>query len=207
MLLKVLVYAYSKKIYSSRKIAAAVQENIHFMWLSGGNQPDLRTIIDFRESRMMSVIDEVFGGVLEYLIEEGYVKLEHHFLDGTKIEAKANKHKAVWKKRKEGYEKRVREKIQELLGQIEQTNEAEQAEYGDKDLEEGGKGKTGELDSQKLRERIEKLNQGLREQERPEEEKKAVQQALKELSEDCLPRLEKYEQQTERECKEHCVNG
>jgi transposase len=52
MLLKVLVYAYTQKIYSSRRIARALRENIHFMWLSSGNQPDFRTINDFRGSRM-----------------------------------------------------------------------------------------------------------------------------------------------------------
>ena len=83
MLLKILVYAYSKKIYSSRKIAEAVRENIHFMWLSGGNQPDFRTINDFRGSRMSSVIDQVFAEVLAYLIETGHVKLENYFVDGT----------------------------------------------------------------------------------------------------------------------------
>jgi transposase len=197
MLLKVLVYAYSKKIYSSRKIAAAVRENIPFMWLSGGNQPDFRTINDFRGSRMKTVIDEVFAEVLEYLIETGHVKLENYFVDGTKIEADANQHKVVWAKRKETYQKRVREKIDKLLEQIEQVNAEEQAEYGEKDLEERGGNGSGEMDSQRLKERIAELNQKLREQQLPEPETKEKRQALKELSEDCLPRLEKYEQQTE----------
>ena len=138
MLLKVLVYAYSQKIYSSRKIAKALRENIHFMWLSGGNQPDFRTINDFRGSRVKGVIDEVFADVLEYLIEAGHVKLENYFVDGTKIEADANKHKVVWAKRKDTYQKRAHVQIQELLKQIEQANEEEQAEYGDEDLEERG---------------------------------------------------------------------
>src|SRR5512139_753453 len=59
MLLKVLVYAYTQKIYSSRRIAKALREDIHFMWLSGGQRPDFRTINDFRGSRMKGVIDEV----------------------------------------------------------------------------------------------------------------------------------------------------
>jgi transposase len=57
MLLKVLVYAYCKKIYTSRKIAAALRENNHFMWLSGGNQPDFRTVNDFRGKRMKEVTE------------------------------------------------------------------------------------------------------------------------------------------------------
>ena len=199
MLLKVLVYAYTQKIYSSRKIAKALRENIHFMWISGENRPDFRTINDFRGSRMKGVIDEVFAEVLEYLIEAGKVQLEHYFVDGTKIEADANKHKVVWAKRKDSYQKRVRQQIGELLQQIEAENEAEQAEYGANDLEErgGSEGGGGEIDSEKLRARIEKLNQRLRERGQPKKETQAARKALKKLEADCLPRLEKYEQQTE----------
>jgi transposase len=198
MLLKVLVYAYSQKIYSSRKIAKALRENIHFMWISGEQRPDFRTINDFRGSRMKGVIDEVFAEVLEYLIEAGKVKLETYFVDGTKIEADANKHKVVWAKRKSTYHKRVRAQIDELLKQIEAENEAEQTEYGEKDLEERGGGEGGSaMDSEKLRERIERLNQRLRERQQPKKDTQATRKALKKLAEDCLPRLEKYEQQTE----------
>jgi len=198
MLLKVLVYAYTQRLYSSRKIAKALRENIHFMWLSGENRPDFRTINDFRGSRMKDVIDAVFAEVLEYLIEAGKVKLEAYFVDGTKIEADANKHKVVWAKRKDTYHKRVRVQIDELLKQIEAENEAEQAEYGEADLEErGGSGGGVEIDAEKLRERIEQLNQRLRERGQPKKETQAVRKALKKLEDDCLPRLEKYEQQSE----------
>jgi transposase len=196
MLLKVLVYAYCKQIYSSRKIAEALRENIHFMWLSGGNQPDFRTINDFRGSRMKGLIEEIFAEVLEHLIEGGYVKLEHYFADGTKSEANANKHKVVWAKRKETYDKRVREQIKELLKQIERVNAEEQAEYGEDDLEERGGNNNGEIDAGKLKERIEGLNKRLRQQEKEKKESSKMCKALKRLSKGCLPRLEKYEEQT-----------
>ena len=48
MLLKVLIFAYCQRVYSSRRIAKALRENIHYIWLSGGNQPDFRTINRFR---------------------------------------------------------------------------------------------------------------------------------------------------------------
>jgi len=199
MLLKVLVYAYTQKIYSSRKIAKALRENIHFMWLSGGNRPDFRTINEFRGSRMKGVIDEVFSELLEYLIEAGKLRLEMYFVDGTKIEADANKHKVVWAKRKNIYQKYVRAQIEELLKQIEAEDEAEQAAYGEKDLEERGGSESGggEMDAEKLRARIEKLNQRLCERSQRKEESQAAHKALKKLQEDCLPRLEKYEQQSE----------
>jgi transposase len=196
MLLKVLVYAYCSKIYSSRRIAAALRENIHFMWLSGGNRPDFRTINDFRGQRMKAVIAEVFAEVLQYLVEAGYVQLEHYFVDGTKIAADANQHKVVWAKRTARYQQRVREQIAELLQQIEQVNADEQAEYGDADLEERGPaGGSGEVDATQLKGRIEQLNQRLCERQLPKPERQASEKALKKLATDCLPRLEKYEQQ------------
>jgi hypothetical protein len=90
---------------------------------------------------MKPVIGEVFSTVIEYLVEGGYVKLENYFADGTKIEADGNKYKVVWAKRKDRYQKRVKEQIGELLEQIEAADEVEEAEYGERDLEEmGGNG-------------------------------------------------------------------
>jgi predicted RNA-binding protein with PIN domain len=135
--------------------------------------------------------------VVAYLVEAGYVKLEAYFADGTKIEADANKHKVVWAKRKETYQKRVREQIERLLQEIEAENAAEQAAYGEKDLEERGGPGGGQINAEQLEKKIAEINQKLNEQNRPKEETKAARAALKKLSEDCLPRLAKYEQQTE----------
>lgn len=197
MLLKVLVYGYTERIYSSRRIAKALRENIHFMWISGENCPDFRTVNDFRSSRMKTVIEEVFSAVLEYLVEAGHVKLEHYFLDGTKIEADANKHKVVWAKRRENYHERVQKQIKELLNQIEQTNEDEQAEYGDDDLEEMGENGQDDVNSERLKKTIDELNQKLRNKIQSPNEIRPARKALKKLEGDCLVRLEKYEQQEE----------
>lgn len=95
MMLKVLVYAYTQRIYPSRQIAKALRENLYFMWLSGLNRPDFRTINRFRSTVLRGVMEHVFGGVVRLLIDEGFLKLEHYFLDGTKIEANANRQRAV----------------------------------------------------------------------------------------------------------------
>jgi len=197
MMLKVLVYAYAEKIYSSRRIAKALRENLYFMWISGESTPDFRTINDFRGSRMKRVIDEVFSAELEHLIATGHVKLEHYFLDGTKIEADANKHKVVWAKKRERYHQRVQGQIKDLLKHIEQVNEEEQEEYGDDDLEEmGGNGQMG-VNSEALQKKIDELNQKLRERLRNKKDIQPVRKGLKKLEGDCLVRLKKYEQQAE----------
>jgi transposase len=189
MMLKVLVYAYSQRMYSSRQIAKALRENVNFMWLSGGNRPDFRTINGFRGEKMKGAIEEVFTSVLELLVEEGYVKLENYFVDGTKVEANANRHKVVWAKSRAKYEQRLREKVKELLKEIDAVNEAENEEYGDKDLEEMGGG--GGLTSEKLEKKIAELNQRLKEQ--PEDKKLA--KAVKVMKKDYLPRQRRYEEQ------------
>jgi len=189
MMLKVLVYAYTQRIYSSRQIAKGLRENVNFMWLSGGNRPDFRTINEFRGAKMSGVIEEVFTSVLELLVEEGYVKLENYFVDGSKVEANANRHKVVWAKSRAKYQRRLREKVKELLKEIEAVNEAENEAYGDKDLEELGGG--GEIDVEKLEQKIAELNQRLKEQ--PEDKKLA--KAVKVMEKDYLPRQKRYEDQ------------
>ena len=69
MLLKILVYAYTQRIYSSRQIAKAVRENVNFLWMSGGNRTDFRTINAFRGERI-EAIEEVFTLVLELLVKK-----------------------------------------------------------------------------------------------------------------------------------------
>jgi transposase len=225
MLLKVLIYAYTQQLYSSRKIAKALRENIYFMWLSGNQQPDFRTINRFRSEVVNDVIEDIFTSVLELLIEEGYVKLENYFLDGIKIEANANKYSWVWAKSSKRYKQKLQVKVKELILQIEQVNEAENVEYGERDLEEMGPDEP--LNSEKLEQKIQELNQRLKAQsDKPQEPKIEVvqqeptsqaegkaskpkkkrgrrgksklqkaQEALKKLEEDCLPRQMKYEDQ------------
>ncbi len=189
MMLKVLVYAYTQRVYSSRQIAKALRENVNFMWLSGGNRPDFRTINGFRGEKMKGVIEEVFTAVLELLIEQGYVKLENYFVDGSKVEANANRHKVVWAKSRKKYQERLQQKVKELLKEIEQINSAEEEAYGDEDLEElGGK---GGLDAEKLEQKIQELNQRLKE--KPEDKKLA--KAVKVIEKDYLPRQMRYEEQ------------
>jgi transposase len=193
MMLKVLVYAYTQRVNSSRQIAKGLRENVNFMWISGNNRPDFRTINRFRSSVMKEGVEVVFSEVVQYLIEGGYVKLENYFLDGTKIEANANKYSWVWAKSTAKYKARLQEKIQELLQNIEAENDAEQEAYGDKDLEEMGGGNKGGggIDSEELKRRIERLNERLAEKMKD----KRTAKAMRTLQEDYLPRQEKYEEQ------------
>lgn len=192
MMLKVLIYAYCERIFSSRKIAKALRENVNFMWISGWNQPDFRTINRFRGTVLKEVITEVFIAVLEYLIAQGYVKLENYFVDGSKIEANANRYSYVWRKSTEKYKQQLEEKAREMMEDIERLNQEEDERYREKDLEELGE--EAEIDSEGLKELAKRLNEKLKT--KPED--KQLKKAVKKLEKDYLPRLAKYERYEQR---------
>ena len=136
LMAKILVYAYTQQLYSSRRIAKAVREQIPFLWLTGRQAPDFRTINRFRGERMKAIVDDVFTGLLKLLLEAGYVKLESYFVDGTKMEANANRFTHVWRKNAERYQASNEAAIQALLEHIEAVATQENAAYGSRDLEE-----------------------------------------------------------------------
>ena len=160
MMLKVYLYAYTQKIYSSRRIAKALRESLPFMWLSGNNRPDFRTINYFRGHILKGLIEEIFVALLLLLIEDGYIRLEDYFVDGTKIEANANRYSFVWAKSTQRYKQQLHEKVAALLEEIEQINQAEDKRYGEGDLEEVGENRP--IDGQKLAERVKRLNEQLK---------------------------------------------
>ena len=208
MMLKVLVYAYTQKIYTARKIAKALRENIHFMWISGKQTPNFRTINLFRSTKMKDIIDEVFVQVMELLLEEGLVHLQDYFLDGTKIESKANKYTFVWKKGMDKNKSKLENKIRELISQIDYLNDKENAEYGEKDLEELSE---HPISSKKIEDLAKRINERIKEKQsiknqektksnkKPKSNKKSQEKIEKKilriLEKDCIPRLKKYEEQ------------
>lgn len=98
-LFKILVYAYMNNIYSSRQIELACKRDINFMYLlEGAKAPDHNTIARFRSARLKDIIDNLFNQVVLLLKDYGELSCENLFVDGTKIEANANKYTFVWKK-------------------------------------------------------------------------------------------------------------
>lgn len=105
ILLKVMIYAYMRQIYSTREIERTCRENICFMYLlEGCPAPDHNTIARFRSERLAGCEKELLEQFVTILAERGFVSLATVFIDGTKIEANANRYSFVWKK---GAEKRL----------------------------------------------------------------------------------------------------
>lgn len=138
MMLKAWVFGYMMKVHSCRTLAKALREHIPFMWLAGMQQPDFRTLNDFRTKRMKGVIGDVFKQVVLFCLKEKYIDLSMLFTDGTKYQANANKHKSVWRKNTDRYTEGVLQKVDSLLMEIDKENEAENKKYGSKDLLETG---------------------------------------------------------------------
>jgi len=192
MLLKVLIYAYTQKVYSSRRIAKAVRENVVYMWLAGGNRPDFRTINNFRSCHLKECIQDVFIETVGILVEEGYIGLKKYFVDGTKIEANANKYSFVWKKATDKFKARLEAQIREILADVDKAVAEENDEYGDRDLEELGG--NGPIPAEKLKAAIGRINERLQARAAEHGELKKKVHALETKD---LPRLERYEQQLE----------
>jgi hypothetical protein len=95
---------------------------------------------------------------------------EDHFVDGSKLEANAGRHSAVWAKRTQSYKEGLKQKIQELLEEMENANETEPEEYGDQDWPEVGK--EAEIDSQRVKEKMDQLNERLRQRPKDKDLKK-----------------------------------
>jgi transposase len=122
ILFKVLTYAYMNNIYSSRNIEKACRRDINFMWLLGGNPtPDHSTIARFRKDYLVDAIDGLFYQMVIYLHQIGEVAFENLFIDGTKIEASANRYTFVWKKAVSKNESKMFTKIQGCLEKINET--------------------------------------------------------------------------------------
>jgi transposase len=129
MLTKVLVYAYCVGVFSSRRIQRRLVEDVAFRVLAAGNQPDFRTIADFRK-RHLPTLQGFFEQVLRVARELGAPRVGRVAVDGSKVKANASKHKAMSYDRMREKERQLRDEVQQLLAQAEQTDAAEDAQYG-----------------------------------------------------------------------------
>ncbi len=182
MLLKVLFYSYLSNVFSCRKMEQALKESIAYMWLSGKQFPKHSCINDFRSKRLKKHIHKLFTQVVFILVDLGYVSLDVQYVDGTKIESKANRYSFVWRKSVEKYKANLEKKIANILEQIEQ---------GIADDNQSQDDEPRPFDSNELRKRIAQIKQSDNAQEKP------VKKLVKELENKHLPKLEEYEQKLE----------
>ena len=131
MMLKVILYAYMNNVYSCRRIEKLLLRDIHYIWLAGYEKPDFITINRFR-NRVKGEINNIFTQIVLILSSKGFITLDVEYIDGTKMESKANKYTFVWRKSIEKNRAKLMKKISILLDQVEdviaQDNAAERKE-------------------------------------------------------------------------------
>ena len=121
---KIAAFGYMNGNYSSRGIEEACRRDIHYMWLLEGHKaPDHNTIARFRRDRLVPVMEDLFTQLVKALYERGEIAFGDLFVDGTKIEANANRYSFVWRKAVEKQAEKLAPKLTEQARQL-------QAEYG-----------------------------------------------------------------------------
>jgi transposase len=129
MMTKVLVYGYCVGVFSSRRIERRLVEDIAFRVLAADNQPNFRTISDFRKIHL-NTLEGLFEQVLKIALEAGAMKVGRVALDGTKVKANASKHKAMSYDRMLEKEKALKAEVKQLLLQAEVADAEEDVRYG-----------------------------------------------------------------------------
>ena len=129
LMTKLLVYGYCTGVFSSRRLQKRIQEDIPFKVLAAGNEPDFRTISDFRKIHL-AALQGLFEQVLEMALESGTMKLGRVSLDGTKVKANASKHKAMSYARAKEKQRQLRQEVEALLAQAAAADEEEDRRHG-----------------------------------------------------------------------------
>lgn len=197
LMLKVILYAYSRKVYSCRRIATLLHEDLPAIWLAAMQKPDFRTLNLFRSVRMGEVIDQLFEFMVLELHRQGFVEFENYFLDGTKLEADANKYSFVFRKAVIGREAKLKIRVRETLQEIHEIAQLEGLELGQ--LAEGAEALVSVADQ--LANRAEILTDLMAEEAVTEKRKglrkrrSHLQKKIKLIRENFIPRQEAYAQQ------------
>ena len=182
MLLKSWILGFSNRIYSCRLVAKALRENLPFIWISGNQTPDFRTLNNFR-LRLKDEIKNIFKEIVLYALNMGIIEGKDVFIDHTKNEANANRHKIVWSKQVEKQTKNIDAELDELFRYIDEINENEDTTFGNNDLPEMER---NGFNDEKVQEIIDKINDRVKEKkitrEHGREERKKIRR-LQELLE------------------------
>ena len=134
MLLSLVIYSYINGVYSCRGIASRLRYDVRYMWICGGQRQSFSTINRFRSNHLLKCIDFYFDSVVAILVEKGVITLEEQYVDGTKIESKANRYTFVWKKTVQKNREKLLEKTKTAIGQIkEEIKQLSGREDGDEE--------------------------------------------------------------------------
>jgi transposase len=164
MMLKVIIYAYSRDIYSSRGIAQGLKTDTAFMFLSGLQSPDFRTICLFRAEHA-DVLPDLFVEVVRLCASLGMVGLGHIAFDGTKLKANASVRQTRDRDGLEREIERIKEQMRQMIESSAKIDELEDLMYPD------GDGSEMAVELRKKEHRLKKLQEAMEVLEREKLEK------------------------------------
>jgi transposase len=119
MMIKVILCAYTQSVFSGRKIEGLLKDSVRMMWLAQGYEPSYRTINRFRvHPKVKEILRQCFVQFRCQLVQENLIDEEAIFIDGTKIEANANKYTFVWRKSVENYRANLVEKSNQMYEEL-----------------------------------------------------------------------------------------
>lgn len=129
LMLKLLIYGYCQGVFSSRRLARQIEENIAFRVLAAGQSPSHRSLSRFRQVHLTAFVG-LFTQVVQIAAASGIASLGEVAVDGTKIQADASKHKAMSYERMQAEEARIKAEIEALAAAAEEEDAREDAEHG-----------------------------------------------------------------------------
>lgn len=179
MLVKVVFYAYLQNVYSGRKMEQLLRRDVNFMWLSGMQHPDFNTINLFRKNRLADVVDDIFTQVVQMLVDGKFVSLDVQYIDGTKIEASANKYTFVWKKATRTNRGKLDKKVKAILAEAEKELNMELCEPSEE-----------VMTSEEIKERTDRI---IAEMDEKGISDKNLRKAVREVREEHAPKMKEYE--------------
>ena len=182
MLLKVIVYAYLNNVYSGRQMEKLLMANIVYMWLSGMQTPDFRTINIFRSKRLAGKFENIFTQIVLLLADENLITLKVQYIDGTKIESVANKYTFVWKGSTEKNKAKLESNVKSVLEAAESALAIESSE------------EMQELSSEEMARRADNILAKMDEEGISD---KKMRKSIEKVKEEKAPKMKEYEDKLE----------
>ena len=196
-LLKILLFAYSRQTYSGRKIELMLEENLPMRWLARDQHYSYHTINNFRRSQHAgNLIKRAFVYFTMALTDHGLIANDAVFIDGTKVEADANKYSFTWRRAVERYHARLREKAVALY---EELVEKRVVQAMAPELVESADGM--EIMAEDVEKEITKLNEEIAQEPKvikggsvKKQRRRFLKKLRRQLRQDFIPRAKKYEE-------------
>ena len=197
IMLKVLLFAYSRQTYSGRKIETMLEENLPMRWLAQDHRYSYHTINNFRKSQHANIlIKKAFIYFSLALKNHNLISNDAVFIDGTKIEADASKYSFTWKKSVQKYHASLNGKVSALYEEL-----VEKQVVKAMDLETVQSASGMEVISENVTEEISKLDEEIKQEPKvvkggspKKRRRRFLKKAKRLLTKDFIPRARKYEE-------------